>query len=325
MRMNSPLLTVLMLASGIGSALWAQQAPSAPSPTQSATVVKLEDSERDIGPLKVRNQSFTVVLHTKRVGGTGPDLDLRETVVRLEIRDPAGNTPYEKSFPYHVQGGVFDETLGITARLLEGSEGTGLLVDYGWLPSAPLEGVTYQVFGIFGGRLVPFGKPLSVEGELVEPKPQEAVVRTSTEPGLEGDVLDFRVWAGNFSVIIPVRVNWMMGQVRPAWRCGDVTWQGRRALCQYRVVADRVAEQEMTFVRLWSEADEGGIARHVVVRKDSKVEFLAAKAEQVWQEGDEEVELGVSEDVWLKVRIDGLEGWIHTQEDLQAIGLPQSG
>ena len=324
MEMSIPfLMAVLALAPGIGASDWAQQSPSVAGPAQPLADARLEDSEREIGPLKVRNQSFTVVLHAKRVGGTGPDLDLRETVVRMEIRNQAGNTQYEKSFPYRVQGGGFDETLGITARLLEGSEGTGLLVDYGWLPSAPLEGVTYQVFGIFGGRLVPFGKPLSVEGELVEPKPQEAAVRTSTEPGLEGDVLDFRVWADNFSVIIPVRVNWMMGQVRPAWRC--VGLQGRRPLCPYRVEADRVAQEEMTFVRLWSEAEEGGIARHVVVRKNSKVEFLAAEAEQVWQEAGEEVRLGVSEDVWLKVRIDGVEGWIHTQEDLQAIGLPQAG
>ena len=78
--------------------------------------------------------------------------------------------------------------------------------------------------------------------------------------------------------------------------------------------------------RLWPEADEGiGVAGHVVVEKGSRVEFLAAEVEQSWQEGNKEVRLGVSEDVWLKVRIDGVEGWIQTQEDLQAIGLPQAG
>jgi hypothetical protein len=29
-----------------------------------------------------------------------------------------------------------------------------------------------------------------------------------------------------------------------------------------------------------------------------------------------------AEDPWLKVRIDGNEGWIHTPEDYMAIGLP---
>jgi len=33
----------------------------------------------------------------------------------------------------------------------------------------------------------------------------------------------------------------------------------------------------------------------------------------------------VSGDVWIKVRIDGQEGWIHSQEDFDAVGLPEAG
>ena len=182
------------------------------------------------------------------------------------------------------------------------------------------------MFGMFNGKLVPLSKPLSMEGDLIEPEPRERVVKTSTEPNLQAEVLNFRVWTGNFSVIVPVRVDWMMGQVRPALGCMKMTSQGRRPLCQFRVEAQRVSQEEATFVRLCPKAEEGmGIAQHVVVKKDAKVEFLAAEAEQVWKEGDEQIRLGVSEDVWLKVRIDGIEGWIHTQEDLHAIGLPQAG
>jgi hypothetical protein len=35
--------------------------------------------------------------------------------------------------------------------------------------------------------------------------------------------------------------------------------------------------------------------------------------------------LGVGDDIWVKLRIDGREGSIHTVEDLQAIGLYQAG
>ena len=45
----------------------------------------------------------------------------------------------------------------------------------------------------------------------------------------------------------------------------------------------------------------------------------------MWDEEKDIVGLGVGEDLWLKVRIDGKEGWIHTQEDFSAIGLPQAG
>lgn len=68
-----------------------------------------------------------------------------------------------------------------------------------------------------------------------------------------------------------------------------------------------------------------GIGEHVVVKKDSKVEILKASGEQIWEEENEQIDLGLGEDLWLKVRIDGKEGWIHAQEDFNAIGLPQAG
>ncbi len=63
----------------------------------------------------------------------------------------------------------------------------------------------------------------------------------------------------------------------------------------------------------------------MVVKKDSKVEILAGKALITWQEGNGVISIGVGDDVWVKVRIDGKVGWIHTVEDLNAIGLYQSG
>ena len=73
------------------------------------------------------------------------------------------------------------------------------------------------------------------------------------------------------------------------------------------------------------EADESATPRHVVVKPDSKVEFLAALAPNAmdrsgrWRnDQDDEVP-------WLKVRIDGKEGWVHAEEDLNALGLFQAG
>jgi hypothetical protein len=76
----------------------------------------------------------------------------------------------------------------------------------------------------------------------------------------------------------------------------------------------------------YAPPEEGmGIAEHVVVKKDSRVEILEASGEQIWEEANERIGLGVGGDLWLKVSIDGEEGWIHTQEDFNAIGLPQAG
>jgi hypothetical protein len=94
------------------------------------------------------------------------------------------------------------------------------------------------------------------------------------------------------------------------------------------VEAERVpSDQDLTFVRLFAESNEGmGVPRHVVVRKDFKVEILAAKIKLSWDDSREVIFFGVDGgDPWLKVRIDGREGWIHTQEDFGALGVPQAG
>jgi hypothetical protein len=140
-------------------------------------------------------------------------------------------------------------------------------------------------------------------------------------------VLRFRVWAGNFFVIVPLRILWSRNTIGPAWQCVKMTPRGPKPICALSVEAERLpAEEDLTFVRLHREADEGmGVPQHVVVKRDSKVEFLGVETEVVWKENADSVGLGVSDDVWIKIRIDGKEGWIHTQEDFQAIGLPQSG
>jgi hypothetical protein len=302
-----------------------------------APAPQVEDVRTEEGPFDLGRQRFTVVLHMKRLAGQGPAVtsDFNETLARMEIKDGAGRVHYDKSFPYEVSGDRFAATLEASAQLLRGRQGRWLLITYGTLPSPPLGGESWQVFGLFAGppsaalagRLVPFSKPILADGQLINGKPGEKVVETSQELKLQGDVLQFRVWAGNFFVIIPLRILWMQNTIGPAWRCVKMTARGPRPICEVKVEAERRSEDgEMTFVRMHPEAGEGtGVARHVVVKRESTVEFLAAEAEVVWKENADSVSLGVSDDVWLKVRVDGKEGWIHTQEDLQAIGLPQTG
>ncbi len=304
---------------------WTEQPAHAGRAAQNATAAAatLEDFERRIGPLALKGQSFTVVLHGKRVRAARPiDPDSQQTVVGLEIRDAGGNVHYQRSFASEVAGNAFFETLDVTAQVLEGSQGAGLLLTYGELPSAPLGGQSWQVFGLFDRKLVPFSKRIFADGNLVNVSTDARVVRTSREPKFQPDVVHVRVWAGNFFVIVPLRVDWLLAKMRPAWICDNP-----KPLCEYQVETDRhPSEEDLTFVRLFAEADEGfGTPAHVVVKKDSKVEILATEAQVVWEEDTDAVHISVAGDPWLKVRIDGKEGWIHTQEDFQAIGLPQSG
>jgi len=68
-----------------------------------------------------------------------------------------------------------------------------------------------------------------------------------------------------------------------------------------------------------------GSARHVVIKKDANIEYLAAKAIVKWSTSGDEFSANPS-DIWLKVLIDNNEdnlGWIHTEEDFAAVGLPR--
>lgn len=339
-RLRSWLIVAACLASAGALPVLAQgDGVTAGHPPQVAGApdLTIEEFSRQEGPFDLGGPRFTVVMKMKRVTahGQAADPDFRETLAAMEIKDAGGRVHFQKTFPYEVSDDRFVETTGASTQLLRGRQGRGLLVTYGMLPSTPLGGESWQVFGLFAGppsapligRLVPFSKPIFAEGQLITGKPGEKVVETSQEPRLQGDVLHFRVWAGNFFVIVPLRILWFRNTIGLGWRCVKMTPRGPKPICELSVEAERhPAEEDLTFVRLHREADEGmGVAQHVVVKRDSKVEILATEAEVIWKENADSVSLDVSDDVWLKIRIDGREGWIHTQEDFQAIGLPQSG
>ena len=285
----------------------------------------LEDAEERLGPFRIDGQDFTVVLHLKRLPGARGDEDAALTV--LEIHDRSGAIQYRETFSYSVEAGAFLDSCMASAQLLKGGFASGLLISIGCLPSAPNSGDVWELFGLQNGKLIRFGKPFTADGDfldLVPTPPQKRGTATLFLP----DVMRFRVWTGNFRVTVPVRVDWMQGRLMLGQRCFEQTGQGlREGGCEVPVEAERVpGDQELTFVRLFPEASEGTVPRHIVLRKNSRVEILAAKTRLSWDESRDVIFFGVDDqDPWLKVRIDGAEGWIHTQEDFNAIGVPQAG
>jgi hypothetical protein len=105
-----------------------------------------------------------------------------------------------------------------------------------------------------------------------------------------------------------------------------MTSHGMQPVCVYRVEGERSQPDHDTFVRLFADYFEPDAApQNVMVKKNSKVDVLQAAGVLIWGEGQEIVGLGIGEDLWIKVRIDGKEGWIHTDEDFNAAGLPMAG
>jgi hypothetical protein len=191
-----------------------------------------------------------------------------------------------------------------------------------------MSGGPWQIFGIVNGKLSPIGKPLHAEGEMGDFVPGK-VNHMGNLTQILPDELRIRLFTGYFFVSVPVRVNWMEGKLALAQDCLYQTGHGMaEGGCEMPIegVERHPGGQDLTFVRMFTESNEQiGPPAHVVVKKDSRVEILAGKVLVTWEEGKGGIGLGVAEDIWVKVRIDGKEGWIHSDEDLQAIGLYRAG
>jgi len=243
----------------------------------------------------------------------------------LDLRDPSGTVVHHEAFEYVLDDDGFATWCSASAELLKGNMINALLIDAGCLPSAPQSGSTWEIFGVWDGTFSRLGRPFTTQGEMVR-FISGPVTKLDQATSYQPDVIELRVWTGNFHVMVPLTMNWMQGQLVPP-RCWEQGGHGmREGGCELHVTVDRApVEDDLTFVRLFAEANEAfGVPKHVVVKRDSTVEFLGASV-RVVMSGADVVEIGIADDPWLHVRIDGREGWLHTEEDFAAIGVPQAG
>jgi hypothetical protein len=303
------------------------------------------ESSNQLGRFSIAGRDYIVELKTRKIRPGAKDSG--DTVVAMDIRDETGAVQYQRVFPY-VEGTADDsESWSVSAHLLTGTNGTGLLVSYDhyYEPSAPEEEPTgwIQIFGVVQGKFVPFDAPLEVQGGLLDEYVNGKAYKAARPLDSQMDIVEFKVWAGHCRLIYPVRADWSQGKLSPAQECtnsGEVLPTG----CQYKVVAeDKLYREGITFVRLWPDpVEKAGQLVRAVVKKDSKVDLLTALVVTHWADGnrlgptanskapmDDAGSFGVTRggdvepDLWLKVRIDGKEGWMHSEEDFRALGLPE--
>ena len=294
-----------------------------PSPAQVAASPaeqpKVEGVEERKGPFTIKGQTFTVVQHLKVQKGE-PDA----TLALLEIVDSGGVVRYRDDFPYAAEAGGFCPA---SVKVISGSNGAGFLLDMACAASQPDSGGPWQILGVANGKISPLGKPFSAAGEMGDFVPGE-IKKIGNLTQILPDELRIRLSTGYFHVSVTLRVGWWEGGLALAPRCFYQTGHGLAPDgCEMPVedVNRQPSEQELTFVRMFSESNDRGIPEHVVVKKDSKVEILAGKVFVTFEESKSGISLGVGPEIWVKVRVDAKEGWIHTGEDLQAIGLYQAG
>ena len=305
--------------------------PAAPAaaPTQSVAAPPLVASDETQGPFHIGDQTFTLVKHIEKIKDSKSPDDM--SVEWWELRDSTGKAAYRQQYGLELENGSFGDTQEVTARELKTKFGQGILVEGGSLPSAPNSGWWVQVFGLFNGKLVPFSPAISADGEFLEenvstyqPSP---VFRGQQQSPVSNDVLKFRMWTGNFNIHYSVIIDWLQAKVRPEWICSQMTSKGRSSACRYQVDAESNRNGELSFVRLFGEPDEGFTPKHVVIKPESKIEFIEAQASIAWSADQNNASFGVanSEKIWLHIKVDGQDGWISGEEDFEAVGLPQSG
>ncbi len=142
--------------------------------THSSGEPELQEVEERKGPFTFGGQTFTVVAHNKRVPGKPGEF--AQALASLDIADAAGAVLHHEEFPHAVENGEFTETCSVSVNPIAGSNGAGLLLDTGCLPSAPMSGGPWQIFGIVNGKLAPIGKPLTRKAKWALSFPARSVI-----------------------------------------------------------------------------------------------------------------------------------------------------
>jgi hypothetical protein len=294
---------------------------------------KIQRNERLLGPFQIEGKDFTAVI--KELKFPGASTGWEETVESFSIVDQDGRVHFEKSFPLEYDDTGFRESWDIGGTALDGRgpkgfrkesgvlielppmdrPGAGLVLYYGFIPSAPGSGWSCQVFAMRGNDLAYLYPPLSVYGRIYQMEP-------GTSPNsrrlFENDTMRFGVHTGWFEVVVPLRVF-------DGLRVVPLHYSAPHDYYACDVVVERIPLEEDTFVRFFPEPGASSIPRHVIMRKDTKVEFIYAYTRVSIESGGDECSISVDDMPWLKVRIDGEEGFVREAEDLLALGLLQSG
>ena len=327
-----PLLPICTLAVFLCSG--AQNLSSRPAAPQQSGALRdgrVEDAEQRTGPYAIAGRNYAVVLHEKRLANVG-DPALAETLTALEIRDAAGNVAYQKAFSYTIDQSHFQQNLSASAERVSGKTGAGLVIHYREQTAASLTSTaqtseSWQLFGLVNGKLAALGKPMPIGGPAaggpfmgVMMRAANGTVSVISQP----DTIEVRARTRYFYVFVPLRVDWNHGGLARGQRCMGMIGGGLQKVgCDMRVeVVRKPPADEFTFARLFVEASENmGVPDHVVMQKDSKIAILGSRTITTWNENGELIQ-PVFSDIWLHVRIDDKEGWIHGDEDLAAVGLP---
>lgn len=285
------------------------------------------ESLQNLGPFGIAGEKFTVALHNQRLPEDSAHSQ-RQTLAALEIRDHSGAAVYQRTFPDPTKSRNPEALVTASAELLPYTNGSLLLITYHeWLADTRVA-TFWQAFGFMKGKLGLYAGPANDPIAF----PMTGIAVRGGAPGMPmtqpGDPVELRLWTGNFYIFVPMLVDWRNARLMPAQHCFESGAGAglRERGCDMRVEARRKpANDDLGFVRMFHEPQESeGGAKHVVIKKDSQVRYLAARGLMRWNASGDLIQATLP-DLWLQILVDNddeQEGWIHTGEEFQAAGLP---
>jgi hypothetical protein len=264
---------------------------------------------RTLGPFPIEGHEFAVKLKVicyKESQHEGLcDEDDEETVSSVRIVDENGKSRFSKSFPVSLV-----HKLGrhlVDATLLEGREHQALELTYQDLPSPLRTGESVQLFGLLNGALKPLDlEPLEFSGGLAD-LPAGRV--KNSKRLLENDTLQIYALTTYFYIVTPVRINWKDFRLEQQ-DSGDFVVANQPP---YQIRPDIESERP---VHIYPSPDRKATSVAVNLTPQSRVELLKARFSAAPPD-----EHDSADDTWLKIRIDGREGWILGVDDYTALGL----
>jgi hypothetical protein len=304
------------------------------------SLLRIEDAEDALPQFVLQGKVFTVVIHKQRLKWPAEaqhrfDPDDDETARSFEVRDATGVAVYRQKIEEAAgeselaeirKQGRFAFTEAVYASRMQGARNQALVIGWSSIPSAPDSCSTLVVLGLFEGKLVPFSEPFCEDIISSGPESPDRTWKLEKDPGTDFEIFEIRRGYGFFHVIVPIRVDFVMAKLFPARWCIRTGAPAPLAdHCEFPVETERTAAREDTFVRLFASADDSGTPRHVVVKPNSRIEFLAALAPNAMDRSGKWTNEQSGRIPWLRLRIDGKEGWVHAEEDLNALGLFQAG
>jgi hypothetical protein len=264
------------------------------------------------GPFVLHQKSFTVkVTELTAVNRLAKSRILmwEKTVSEILITDQGGKIHFEERYDVPLHSNGFEYSISIQAHKLEGSSGEGIILKQDAVPSAPGSGRAIRIFALTEGLLKPVSPWLTVYGG----RQKLLAAGDSTLRLPEGDRINFSVWAMFFGVVVPVSVDLEGGTVSIP-----------EGINSYRVEAEGpIFLKDPEPVPLYLEPTKSTKTVTVSVSRESRIQYLEARTRAGFF-GERVREVGISEP-WLKVRVDGVEGWVTGNNGFISVGLTPAG